>query len=67
VLIIGPDAARDAKESIDVCVVGSGAGGALAAKELTSARLSPIVLEAGEIRNPTTFSQHAPKMLHRLF
>lgn len=54
-------------DTVDVCVIGSGAGGAVAAKELAEAGLSVLVLEAGEDRNAATFSRYAPEMLHRLF
>jgi len=66
-IIRGCDIQQDLSETVDVCVIGSGAGGAVAAKELAEAGLSVIVLEAGDAHQPATFSRHAPEMLHRLF
>ena len=55
------------QEHADVCVIGSGAGGAVVAKELAEAGLSVILLEAGENHDPTTFGSYEPEMLRRLF
>ena len=65
--IQGRDVKGDVSDTVDVCVIGSGAGGAVAAKELAEAGLSVAVLEAGEDRDSATFSRYAPEMLHRLF
>ena len=54
-------------ETADVCVIGSGAGGAVIAKELAEAGLSVVILEAGEHHDPSTFSSYEPDMLRRLF
>ena len=50
-----------------MCVIGSGAGGAVVAKELAEAGLSVIILEAGENHDPSTFGNYEPEMLRRLF
>ena len=55
------------QERADVCIIGSGAGGAVVAKELAEAGLSVIILEAGENHDPTTFGSYEPEMLRRLF
>ena len=55
------------QEHADVCVIGSGAGGAVVAKELAEAGLSVIILEAGENHDPSTFGSYEPEMLRRLF
>ena len=65
--IEGRDVRQDLRETADVCVIGSGAGGAVAAKEFAQAGLSVVVLEAGEYHDSTTFTRHTPEMLLRLF
>lgn len=55
------------RETADVCVIGSGAGGAVVAKELAEAGLSVAILEAGEHHEPRTFTEYEPDMLRRLF
>ena len=55
------------QERADVCVIGSGAGGAVVAKELAEAGLSVIILEAGENHDPSSFGSYEPEMLRRLF
>ena len=55
------------QERADVCVIGSGAGGAVVAKVLAEAGLSVVILEAGENHDPSTFGSYEPEMLRRLF
>jgi len=51
----------------DVCVIGSGAGGAVAAAELAEAGLSVVVLEQGPHWTRADFTQREDEMLPRLF
>ena len=51
----------------DLCVVGSGAGGAMAAMTAAEAGLSVIVLEAGEFLTPADMVQREEEMLPRLY
>ena len=61
------DLKGDQSETADVCIIGSGAGGAVAAKELAEAGLSVVMLEAGSYHDPAEFSRYEPEMLQRLF
>jgi len=51
----------------DVCVIGSGAGGAVAAAELAGAGLDVVVLEQGHHWTSADFTQRENEMLPRLF
>ncbi len=51
----------------DVCVIGSGAGGATAAWRLASAGRKVVLLEAGDFLPPQVMSQREDEMLPRLF
>ncbi|UCE87034.1 MAG: NAD(P)-binding protein, partial [Deltaproteobacteria bacterium] len=57
----------DLRESADVCVIGSGAGGAVAAAELARAGRSVVVLEQGAHWTKSDFTQREEEMLPRLF
>jgi choline dehydrogenase-like flavoprotein len=57
----------DLREQADVCVIGSGAGGAVAAAELAEGGLSVVVLEQGHHWTRTDFTQREEQMLPRLF
>ncbi|MFT3767085.1 MAG: GMC family oxidoreductase [Minicystis sp.] len=51
----------------DLCVIGSGAGGAMAAMIAAEAGLSVVVLEAGEYLTPGDMTQREEEMLPRLY
>jgi choline dehydrogenase-like flavoprotein len=51
----------------DVCVVGAGAGGAVAAAELAEGGMSVVVLEEGDWHDPDDFTARPPEMLARLY
>jgi len=57
----------DLVERADVCVIGSGAGGAVAAAELAAAGRSVVVLEQGPYWTNADFTQREDQMLPRLF
>ena len=51
----------------DFCIVGAGAGGAVAAAELAEGGASVVVLEQGEHHDPDNFTARPPEMLARLY
>lgn len=51
----------------ELCVIGSGAGGAMAAMVAAEAGLSVLVLEAGEFLTPAEMSQREERQFPRLF
>ncbi len=53
--------------SADVCVIGAGAGGAVAAAELVEGGMSVVVLEEGHWHDPDRFTARPPEMLARLY
>lgn len=57
----------DLVERADVCVIGSGGGGAVAAAELASGGLDVVVLEQGHHWTARDFTQREDEMLPRLF
>jgi choline dehydrogenase-like flavoprotein len=57
----------DLVESADVCVIGSGAGGAVAAAELATGGRRVVVLEQGHHWTREDFTQREDEMLPRLF
>ncbi len=57
----------DLVERADVCVIGTGAGGAVAAAELAAGGRSVVVLEQGHHWTKQDFTQREDEMLPRLF
>ncbi len=51
----------------EVVVIGSGAGGAVAAAELAAAGIDTILVEAGPHHDPATFDQREDGMMERLY
>jgi choline dehydrogenase-like flavoprotein len=51
----------------DVCVIGAGAGGAVAAAELAEGGMNVVVLEEGHWHDPDTFTARPPEMLAQLY
>lgn len=51
----------------DVCVIGAGAGGAVAAAELAEGGAEVVVLEQGHRHDPDNFTARPPQMLARLY
>jgi len=51
----------------DVCVIGAGAGGAVAAAELAEGGMNVVVLEQGHRHDPDHFTARPPQMLARLY
>jgi choline dehydrogenase-like flavoprotein len=51
----------------DVCVVGAGAGGAVAAAELAEGGARVVVLDQGPRHDPDDFTARPPEMLARLY
>ncbi len=57
----------DLREHADVCVIGSGGGGAVVAAEIASAGHDVVVLEQGHHWTKAHFTQREDQMLPRLF
>lgn len=60
-------ATRTERIGVDVCVVGAGAGGAVAAAELAEGGLDVVVLEEGHWHDPDSFTASPPEMLAELY
>lgn len=61
------DVSTDIREKADVCVIGSGAGGAVVAKELSQRGLRVILLEMGRYNTTRDFNQKEDDMYPLLF
>lgn len=67
-MIVAPEEIRtDHAERADVCVIGSGAGGAVAAKELAEKGLKVVVLEEGRHFTRKDFNRRPFDMLAKLY
>ncbi len=63
----GADVKRDTTVSCDVCIVGSGAGGAHVAQRLAAKGKRVVVLEEGSFHTSDTFDMHEAHMIPRLY
>jgi choline dehydrogenase-like flavoprotein len=63
----GRDLSSPAHYEVDAVIVGSGAGGAMAARELSRAGKSVLVLEEGGDHVPADFNQREEQMIPKLF
>lgn len=63
----GREVASPASYDVDVAIVGSGAAGAMAARELSRAGKRVLVIEAGGDHLPADFDQREENMIPRLF
>jgi choline dehydrogenase-like flavoprotein len=61
------DWTRDLDVDADLCIVGTGAGGAMVAREAARAGLRVVALEEGPLSGPRDFTQREDEMLPRLF
>lgn len=66
-IVIGRDQRGDVDVDTDVVICGGGAGGCMAARELSRAGVSVAVLEEGGDRLPEDFDQREDHMLPELF
>src|SRR5215472_6448291 len=67
-MVIQPqDVHGDSVENADVCVIGSGAGGAVFADEISKAGRSVVVLEAGPYYTKADFTQRSDDMMAKLY
>lgn len=63
----GAQFTRDVTERCDVCVIGSGPGGAVAAKELAERGADVVLVEQGPPFDKADFTQREDEMLPRLY
>lgn len=64
---LGSDFDKDLRVSCDVCIVGSGAGGAVLAERLATAGKRVVVLEDGGYHTSDTFDLQERTMMPRLY
>lgn len=66
-IIEGARLRGDTRVRADVCVVGSGAGGAVAAARLAEAGHDVVLLEEGAFWRPEQFTERESELTHRLY
>jgi choline dehydrogenase-like flavoprotein len=65
--VLGRELTQDLVLDVDAVVIGTGAGGSIALRELARAGLNAIALEEGAYSLPRDFNQREDQMLQRLF
>ena len=66
-VVLGRELTRDVVLDVDAVVVGTGAGGSIALRELARAGLNVVALEEGAYSLPRDFNQREDEMIPRLF
>lgn len=66
-ILRGEDASRSSTEAVDVCVIGSGAGGAVLAWEMAEQGRSVVLLEKGGYHPKEDFNQKEEDMIPLLY
>jgi choline dehydrogenase-like flavoprotein len=66
-LVLGRDLTQDVVLDVDAVVIGTGAGGSVALRELARAGLNVVALEEGAYSTSRDFNQREDEMLPRLF
>ena len=66
-VVQGPEHTRDTRISADVCVIGSGAGGAVVAARLAESGLDVALLEEGGYYTAADFTEDEGDMVPRLY
>lgn len=66
-IIEGARLRGDTRVRADVCVIGSGAGGAVAAARLAEAGHEVVLLEEGAFWRPEQFTEREAELTHRLY
>src|SRR5580704_5174406 len=66
-IVLGRNLTQDVVLDVDAVVVGTGAGGSVALRELARAGLNAVALEEGAYSVPSDFNQREDQMLQRLF
>jgi choline dehydrogenase-like flavoprotein len=66
-IVRGRELTRDLSIDVDAVVVGTGAGGSIALRELARSGLRAVALEEGAYLGPSDFTQREDEMIPRLF
>jgi len=66
-IFTGKEITEDRRENADVCVIGSGAGGSVAAAELAEGGLDVVLLEEGGYYPSKEFNSNPSEMLPKLY